>query len=218
MRLRDRLTEHPSAVLLGAQLAAVVAYPFFGDSPTARTLLGVVSICIVLLAVWSVRRTPALNWVAALLGLPAMILTVAEAIRPGSNAVVLSSALVHASLYFYVAWAMIRYVFKDTVVTRDELYSTGATFTVLAWAFSYVYVAVQLLQPGAFAAGDTADFRFYELLFLSFTTLTSVGLSDILPISEHARSVVIIEEVAGVMYIALVISRLVGMAVASRES
>lgn len=38
----------------------------------------------------------------------------------------LASTVSHAGLYFYVAWAMLRYVFKDAVVTRDELYSTGA--------------------------------------------------------------------------------------------
>ena len=44
--------------------------------------------------------------------------------------------------------------------------------------------------------------------------LTSVGLSDVLPIDEHARSLVMIEQVAGVLYVALVIARLVGLTVA----
>lgn len=44
------------------------------------------------------------------------------------------------------------------------------------------------------------------MLFLSFTNLTSVGLSDITPVLPHARSWVMIEQVAGLMYVALVIS------------
>ena len=56
------------------------------------------------------------------------------------------------------------------------------------------------------------------MLFLSFTTLTSVGLSDITPMLPHARSVVIIEQVAGVMYVALVVSRLVGLTNAGKVS
>jgi hypothetical protein len=39
-----------------------------------------------------------------------------------------------------------------------------------------------------------------------------VGLSDIVPVLPHARSVVMVEMVAGVMYIALVVARLVGLA------
>ena len=50
-----------------------------------------------------------------------------------------------------------------------------------------------------------------ELLFLSFTTLSSTGLSDIVPVSGHARSVVMLEQVAGVFYIAMVVTRLVAL-------
>lgn len=50
-----------------------------------------------------------------------------------------------------------------------------------------------------------------ELLFLSFTTLSSTGLSDITPISGHARSVVMLEQVAGVFYIAMVVTRLIAL-------
>lgn len=56
-----------------------------------------------------------------------------------------------------------------------------------------------------------ADRTWTELLFLSFTTLSSTGLSDIVPISGHARSVVMIEQVAGLFCIAMVVTRLVGL-------
>ena len=54
--------------------------------------------------------------------------------------------------YFFVSYAMIRYLFHDDMVTRDELYAIGAAFTVVAWAFAYVYAAAQVLWPGSFAA------------------------------------------------------------------
>ena len=50
-----------------------------------------------------------------------------------------------------------------------------------------------------------------ELLFLSFTTLSSTGLSDVIPVKSFARSVVMIEQVAGVLYIAMVVARMVGL-------
>jgi hypothetical protein len=53
-----------------------------------------------------------------------------------------------------------------------------------------------------------------ELLFLSFTTLSSTGLSDVVPIKGFARSVVMIEQLAGVLYIAMVITRMVGLSFA----
>ena len=64
------------------------------------------------------------------------------------------------------------------------------------------------------AVDPEAPRTWFELLFLSFTNLTSVGLSDIIPVQPQARSVVMIEQVAGLMYVALVISRIVGLTIA----
>jgi hypothetical protein len=55
-----------------------------------------------------------------------------------------------------------------------------------------------------------------ELLFLSFTTLSGVGLGDIVPLTPMARALVMIEELSGVMYLALVVSRLIALSVTTR--
>jgi hypothetical protein len=213
--LLGALRRHPSAVLLVAQLLAVLAYPFADDSDVGRGLLGLVGTGVVLIAVWAVRRTPALGWVAVLLGGPAMVFTVLEAAFPDHDALVLGSALLHAPFYFFVSYGMIRYLFHDDRVTTDELYATGAAFTVVAWGFAYVFSACQVVWPGSFVGyGDDTTHTFFELLFLSFTNLTSVGLSDIVPVLPNARSLVMVEQVAGVLYIALVVARLVGLTVA----
>jgi len=212
------LGAHPSGILLGAQLVAVLAYPFL-ESTIGRVVLGVVQLGIVLLAVYAVRRTPALTWVALLFGLPAIVFSVLEAVRPDDNVVIVGSALAHVPFYFFVSYAMIRYLFNDDRVTRDELFATGAAFTVVAWGFAYLYAAAQVFWPGSFiGAGGTGDRSWFDLLFLSFTTLTSVGLSDIVPVLPNARSLVMVEQVAGVLYIALVVARLVGLTVVGRRA
>ena len=212
------LGPRPSALLLSAQLLVVLAYPFLEPSPVGRAFLGVFQILAVGAAVAAVRRTPALSWVALGLGAPAAAFTVAEALSDGTGWIVLVSAMLHAPFYLYVSYSMIRYVFHDDRVTRDELYATGAAFTVVAWAFAYVYAAVQVLSPGSFVGTGQAEVRsWFELLYLSFSVLTSVGLSDVLPVGAHARSIVAVEMVAGVLYVALVVSRLVGLTV-SRQA
>lgn len=74
------------------------------------------------------------------------------------------------------------------------------------------------LLPGSFiAAVDSESARTWvELLFLSFTTLSSTGIGDVLPVTAHARSVVMIEQLAGLAYVALVVSRLVGLTLRRR--
>lgn len=82
-------------------------------------------------------------------------------------------------------------------------------FTLLAWAFAFLFVVLQALDPGGFNPDGEGSRCWMEPLFLSFTTLSSTGLSDITPISGHARSVVMLEQVAGVCCIAMVVTRLV---------
>ena len=64
------------------------------------------------------------------------------------------------------------YMLADRQVTTDELYAVGATFTLVAWAFAYVYIVLQLLVPGCFTAAVDPEAKrtWMELLFLSFTT------------------------------------------------
>ncbi len=210
---------HPSAVLLGAQLLGVLLYPFMGESPAGRAAISLFSLLVLALALWAVRATPALTPIALILGVPALIGTVLEAVVPADQTILLVSSVLHAAFYFYTTYALIRYMFLDERVTRDELYATGATFTVVAWAFAYLYVACQIVWPGSFIAAvdPEAPRTWFELLFLSFTTLTSVGLADVVPVQPQARALVMTEMVAGVMYLALVVSRLVGLTFARRR-
>lgn len=204
---------HPSAVLLAAQLLGVVLYPYFDESPAGRALLSLFSLAVLVLAVRAVRATPAWTWVAVLLVVPLVVLTILEAIYFENPTVVLWSSLLHAAFYFYTTYGLVRYLFRDRIVTPDELWATGATFTVLAWAFAYLYAAAQVIWPGSFIAAIDPDAprTWIELLFLSFTTLTATGLSDVIPILPQARSLSMIEQVAGLMFVALVISRVVGL-------
>ena len=207
------ILRHPSAVLLTAQLLGVVLYPFMDTSAAGRAMLSLFSLVVLVLAVWAVRTTPALTWVSVLLGLPVVALTLLEGFNPTNRPVVLSSAVLHAAFYLYTTYGLLRYMFQDRRVTTDELFATGATFTVVAWAFAYLYVATQVIWPGSFTAAvnPTAERTWVELLFLSFTTLTSTGLSDVVPVLPHARALVMIEQVAGLMYVALAISRVIGL-------
>ena len=204
---------HPNANLLVAQLALVLGYPFLDGSTAGRAVLGVVQLLVVLSAVRAVRATPAVTWVAVVVGLPCMCFAVWESVSPGTDWVVITSACLHVPFYLFTSYALIRYVLHDDRVSRDEMFATCAAFTVVAWAFAYAYAGIQAIWPGSFGAAHP----WYELLFLSFTTLTSVGLGDFTPVLDHARSVVMIEQVAGVFYVALVVSRLVGLAINRRR-
>ena len=204
----------PSAILLTAQLGGVLLYPFMEGSDVGRALFSIFGIGLLGLVVLAVRSTPALTWVVVLLGIPATFLLLVQAVT-GDDALFPYSSALEAVLYFYAAGALIAYMLADHVITRDELFAVGATFTLVAWAFAYSYVVCQAIDPGSFIAAidPSGERTWMELLFLSFTTLTSTGLSDVVPVAPFARSVSMIEQLAGLGYVALVVSRLVGLLV-----
>jgi hypothetical protein len=210
--VRDFAKRQPSALLLAAQLAAILIYPFLEEGAAGRAIFSVFGIAILGLVVLAVRGSPALTWVSVLLALPATVLLLIQAVTGDDTLLPYSSAF-ESVLYFYAGGALLFYMLEDHEITRDELYAVGATFTLVAWAFAYAYVVCQAIEPQSFtAAVDPLDARTWmELLFLSFTTLTSTGLSDVVPIKPFARSLVMIEQIAGLGYVAMVVSRLVGL-------
>jgi hypothetical protein len=204
----------PSGVLLVAQLAGVLLYPLMEDSGAGRALFSVFGIAILGLVLLAVRRLPGVTWVAVLLAIPATVLLLIQAVTGDDDLLPYSSAL-EAVLYFYAAGGLIAYMLADHEITRDELFAVGATFTLVAWAFAYAYTVCQAIEPGSFIAAidPGGDRTWMELLFLSFTTLSSTGLSDVVPVEPFARGMVMLEQIAGVAYIAMVVSRLVGLTV-----
>ena len=207
----------PSAILLTAQLGGVLLYPFMEGSDVGRALFSIFGIALLGLVVLAVRSTPALTWFVVLLGIPATALLLVQAVT-GDDALFPYSSALEAVLYFYAAGALISYMLADHVITRDELFAVGATFTLVAWAFAYSYVVCQAIDPGSFIAAidPSGERTWMELLFLSFTTLSSTGLSDVVPVQPFARSLVMIEQLAGLAYVAMVVSRLVGLMVMHR--
>ena len=214
LRLAKR---EPSAVLLAAQLTAVLVYPFLEKGDVGRALFSVFGIAILGLVVLAVRDSPGLTWVGVVLAIPATVLLLIQAVTQSDELLPYSSAL-EAILYFYAAGALIAYMLADHEITRDELFAVGATFTLVAWAFAYAYTVCQAIAPESFTAAidPTGDRTWMELLFLSFTTLSSTGLSDVVPVKAFARALSMIEQLAGLTYVAMVVSRLVGLTVMHR--
>jgi ion channel len=214
----DYLRGTPSAGLLLVQLLGILLYPWMERSPRGRAVFGAFGVLVLGVALRVVRRSPWLTWLALMLALVVVALSVLHAIAP-HPALPVAIAVVESVFYFYATGSLIAYMLQDWVATTDELFAAGATFTLLAWAFAYAYAACDAILPGSFSApiDPTGPRTWMELLFLSVAVLSSVGLSDILPVTGMARSLVMLESFAGVMYMALVVSRLIGLTMLRRD-
>lgn len=207
------LRRHPCGWLLAAQLLAVCLYPFMDDSGAGRTGSVLFGNGVLALALWVVNRNPTVNWVGWILALPAAGLSIAAYLGGWAPLLVVSHVL-EAAVYFYAAVGLIFYMLADQRITLDEFLAAGATFTLLAWAYAFAFSVCQYFSPDCFTAAQNAGNprTWMELLFLSFSTLSGVGLSDITPIKPGARALIMLEMFNGVMYIAIVVSRLIALA------
>ena len=209
-----KVMSHPSGILLVVQLLGVLLYPYMQQTIVGRVAFEAFGALVLALAIWSVRDSAGRTSVVIGLGVLGSVLSITDAVHH-TGGVAMAGWIFHALFYFWAAGNLMVYMLHDNKVTTDELFAVGATFTLGAWGFAYVFQFLQLLQPGCFtAAVDPEGQRSWmELLFLSFTNLSSTGLSDVVPITAHARAVVMIEQLAGLGYVALFVSRLVGLTI-----
>ena len=203
---------HPSAILLLVQLMGMLLYPFIETTPAGLVAFNAFGIMVLIFTVRMVRSTPGQAWISGALALPIIALLLLQSVFEMKYLLPWSSAL-EAMFYFYAAFSLISYMMEDFLATTDELFAAGATFTLLAWGFTHVFILIQAIQPGTFAAAVNAgDPRTWsELNYLSFALLSSTGIGDVIPLTPHARAVASVEMFCGLIYLAGVVARLIGL-------
>ena len=211
---RMPVTRLPNAWLLFALLLLVVVYPFLHDLPLGRAMIALFDPAILALALVAARATGIEFRVGLGLVLPAIVLHVLGAMS-GHPGVYVASLFAQAAFHAFVVVCLFRYVLRDLVMTPDEMFAAANLYVLAAFVFGYLFAAMEILRPGSFFINPANDpdglTTWWDLLYFSFTSLTSVGFGEITPVSNHARSLVMIEQMMGVLYLALVISRLVSM-------
>lgn len=117
-------------------------------------------------------------------------------------------------VYLCATYGLIRYMLADRYSSKDELFAAAAAFTLLAWAFAYAYSICQLLIPHGFmnsAQPNLTQQSWLDILFFSFSLQTATGLSNLLPLHPLVKIIAILQMFFGVMYLAMIVSRLVGL-------
>jgi hypothetical protein len=204
----------PNAWLLASLLALVLLHPFLVGKPAGRAAIALFDLVILLLSLRAARAGGYETWIGWMLVLPAMSLHVAAAL--GDHGYIYGASLISQALFHaFIVSCLLRYMLRDDIMTLDELFAAAGLYVLMAFVFAYFYALIEFLTPGSFAIDPASNpdgvLGWWELLYFSFTCLTSVGFGEITPANDHARSVVMIEQMVGVLYLALVISRLVAL-------
>jgi hypothetical protein len=208
------LVKLPNASLLLALVILVLSYPFLEHLQSGRIAVIIFDWVILALALRSAKSAGAETRLGYALLIPTIIFQ-ASAASTGIGWLYVSAMLLQAALHGFVIVCLFRYVLRDDVMTLDELYAAASVYAMLAFVFAYFYSAIEFIAPGSFFINESNNpdgvFSWFEMLYFSFTCLTSVGFGEITPVSDYARSFVMIQQLVGVLYLAIVISRLISM-------
>lgn len=197
--------------LFCALLLLMVAVPFLEDSPRGLIALNAISLLILLAGTLAVGRGPLSMLIAALLAIPAAGFQIAGHLS-GEQYLLIASQASAAAFYFATVSYLLTYALRREVLTMDKLYGAAAVFLMLGIQWTYFYNILLWFHPGALVMNGTPmnSGAPSTMLYFSFITLTSTGMSDVLPAHPAARMLCAFEAITGVLFIAVLIARLAG--------
>lgn len=112
----------------------------------------------------------------------------------------------------FILSALMRFIYKAPVIDMNVLLASVTIYILLAALFSPLYNTIEALSPGSFVDNSLGQpVQWQQILYFSFVTFTTTGYGDILPINPWARSLATLEAMCGVLYVALLMGRLVGI-------
>jgi hypothetical protein len=103
----------------------------------------------------------------------------------------------------------LRFAMGAKAVDAEHLYAALSAYLLAGIFFGLFYWALEEVRPGAFTAAG--DFSRMSAIYFSFVTLATLGYGDIVPRTDVARGLAIVEGVGGQLFLAVLVARLVSL-------
>lgn len=119
-------------------------------------------------------------------------------------------AIIPAQLLMTIA--LVRYIYTSKVVNLNVMMTAITIYIFIGSMFTPLYVIISKLDVSAFVDnGLGVAPQWQQLVYFSFVTLATLGYGDVLPLNAWARSLATLEGMVGVLYVALIMGRLIGI-------
>lgn len=203
----------PCTYLLLLLLGLILLFPYLEEGIFTRTLLGILFSAVLLVgasATTQTRQGFIFKLVLALVGITLQWVALWTA---NMTTLGLAGVAYAASLTVSII-GVLHYVLKRGQITADKLHGALAGYIMLAFTWAFIYALTEIFNAGSFGPSRfdfTQPGTLFKLIYFSFTTLTTTGYGDLIPLTNHARSFVMIEEFTGVFYVGVLIARLAGL-------
>jgi hypothetical protein len=213
-KARDTLTvtlHQRCFYLFAALLLVLMSVPFLESWPRGRIVLSVLNATVLVTGATAIGRSSGAFVIGLLLAVPAVLCMIIGQVYEVRGWVILSNAFA-AAFYFVTVSYLLSYALRRDVLTMDKLYGAAAAFLMLGGLWGYFYLILLWFYPGAITLNGAPVELLppSTMLFFSFVTLTSTGMSDLMAVHPIARILCVFEMVVGVLFIAVLIARLAG--------
>ena len=205
--IRDRFVH-----LLVVLLSLFVLYPFFRATETAIPIVPLVFLISIVLILRALRlhKTRFKIYIAiAALAYLADVLFALEKIFYLREFFSLVTALIYAIFLVMAIIEITKKLFSVRKVSTDTIVGGICVYILLGFLWALFYYLIYCFDKGAFSL--QAHSINPNLFYFSFTTLTTTGFGDIVPLDKMAMVLASLEAVVGQMYLAVLIARLVGL-------
>ena len=164
-----------------------------------------------------VRRTGWTLWCISAVGLLVEELHIHDAVAFTAKCVGVGA---HTLMLLVCAGSILTFVLRARRATLDGIFASIVVYQLTGLFFAQVYTLLTMFDhaslslPGGVPA--SAMVVQFDMVYFSFVTLATLGYGDVLPVSDVARSVAILEAIVGQFYVAVIVAVLVSAFVAQR--
>ena len=109
----------------------------------------------------------------------------------------------------FAAAAALRFAMGATKVDAEHLYAALSAYLLAGIFFGVFYWVLEQIRPGSLA--NSGEFSRMSGIYFSFVTLATLGYGDIVPRTDVARGLAIVEGVGGQLFLAVMVARLVSL-------
>ncbi len=131
---------------------------------------------------------------------------------------VLFSLIIYSLYLGIAAWLIMKEVFLASEVSLDKLFGGISVYFLIGFIWAFFYGIVEIFSPNAFSQSFRLEGSYAKTIYFSFTTLTTLGYGDIVPVQDFALVLANMEAIIGQMYPAIFIATLVGSYLSQRAT
>ena len=210
-RYTQAVTGHRFLLLFLFLLSNLILYPYIDHTGFRYYVFRVLGSAVIFLSIYAVSFRRSLVLFALLLAAPAMVQRVVF-LHVEASALSLFNTSCGFVFDVFVVVVIFRHVFAYERPNSETIFGALCIYLLIGFSFASLYEMVSAVQPGAFYLDPLTNLHKipdrFDCVYYSFGSMTALGTSGITPVSNQARSLSIIEAILGILYLAVLISRL----------